>query len=157
MGMRKRIGSHILAGHTAEDGGWLNLEQEAEVEVTSEDPEHPIECAFSPKDPSGWRAELAGRQSLRLIFDSPQALRLIHLVFTEEHQSRTQEFVLRWSAGEGAPFKEILRQQYNLAPGSSEIEDYAVNLEGVKVFELEINPAISGGDFRASLAELRLR
>jgi len=127
------------------------------VEVTSEDPEHPIEFAFSPGRPAGWRAGLAGRQSVRLIFDSPQILKFIHLVFTEEHQSRTQEFVLRWSAGERAPFKEILRQQYNFSPGSSEIEDYVVNLENVKVFELEIVPSIDGGEIRASLAELRLR
>jgi len=155
--MRKRIGSQILAGQKAEAGGWLNLEQEAEVEVTSEDPKHPIESAFLPKEPSGWRAGFPGRQCLRLIFDSPQMLRLIHLVFTEEHQARTQEFVLRWSAGEREPFREILRQQYNFAPGSSEIEDYIVSLEGVKVLELEINPSISGGDIRATLAELRLR
>jgi hypothetical protein len=157
LGMRKRIGSQIPAEDKAEHEGWFNLEKEAEVEVTSEDPEHPIEYAFSAKDHSGWRAGTAGRQTLRLIFDSPQILRLIHLVFTEENESRTQEFVLRWSAGEGAPIKEILRQQYNLSLGSSEIEDYVVNLEGVKVLELEINPSIQGGEIRASLAELRLR
>ena len=133
------------------------MEKGAAVEVTSEDPEHPIESAFSAKDSSGWRAGHAGRQTLRLIFDSPQILRLIHLVFTEQHESRTQEFALRWSATEGVPLREILRQQYNFSPGSSEIEDYRVNLEGVKVLELEINPSISGGETRASLAELRLR
>ena len=136
--MRKRIGSHHLAAQEAEEIGWLDLEQEAQVEVTSEDPEHPIESAFSPKEPAGWRAGSAGRQTIRLIFDSPQILRLIHLVFREEHESRTQEFVLRWSAREGASSKEILRQQYNFTPGSTESEDYAVDLENVKVLELEI-------------------
>jgi hypothetical protein len=155
--MRKRIGSHILARPTAEDKGWLDLEKEAEVEVTSEDPEHPIEFALTAKDSSGWRAGQKGPQSLRLILDSPQRLRLIHLVFTEEHLSRTQEFVLRWSAGEEAPPREIVRQQYHFNPGSSEVEDYAVDLEGVKVLELDINPSINGGEGRASLAELRLR
>jgi hypothetical protein len=155
--MRKRIGSQILAPQTEEGHGWLDLEREAVVEVTSEDPEHPVEFAFSTSNPSGWRAGLGGRQSVRLIFDAPRVLRLIHLAFTEEHQSRTQEFVLRWSAGAGAPFKEIIRQQYNFAPGSSEIEDYSVNLEGVKVLELEINPSIDGKEIPASLAELRLR
>ena len=155
--MRKRIASPILAAPKAEDGRWINLEEEAEVEVTSEDLEHPIESAFSSAEPSGWRAGLGGRQSVRLLFDSPQILRLIHLVFTEERHSRTQEFVLRWSEGERAPLREILRQQYNFSPGSREVEDYVVNLENVKVLELEIAPSIDGGDIRASLAELRLR
>jgi hypothetical protein len=155
--MRKQIGSHHLAAPKPEDIGWLDLEQVAQVEVTSEDPEHPIESAFSPKGPAGWRARSAGRQTVRLIFDSPQILRLIHLVFKEDHESRTQEFVLRWSAGESEPFKEILRQQYNFTPGAAEIEDYAMNLENVKVLELEIEPSINGREVLASLAELRLR
>jgi hypothetical protein len=155
--MRKRIDSNISAPPKADDKEWLNLEEGAQVEVTSEDPGYPIESAFSPGRPPGWRAAGAGRQTLRLIFDAPQRLRRIHLAFTEEKESRTQEFVLRWAAGEGAPAREILRQQYNFSPGSGETEDYFVELENVKILELEITPSISGGPTRASLAELRVR
>jgi len=37
-----------------------------------------------------------------------------------------------------------------------EFEDYAVDLAGVRALELRIVPDISGGDARASLAQLRL-
>jgi hypothetical protein len=71
-------------------------------------------------------------------------------------RSRTQEFVLR--AGTGGPdtLREIVRQQYNFAPVSSEVEDYQVDLRAVRVLELDIIPSLSGGGI-ASLTELRLR
>ncbi|MEI9892516.1 MAG: hypothetical protein WDN28_00970 [Chthoniobacter sp.] len=48
----------------------------------------------------------------------PTDLRLIHLVFTEDTTARTQEFVLRWSAGGDQPTQEIVRQQYTTSPPS---------------------------------------
>lgn len=154
--MRKRISSaHPPASHTSSER-WIDLESAAEVEITSENPAHPFEAALEPDSDAGWQASEPGRQMLRLIFDTPQELRHIRLIFTENETSRTQEFLLRWSAGSAATH-EIVRQQYNFSPGSREVEDYAVNLSGVKVLELEINPSISGGDFLASLAEIRVR
>lgn len=133
----------------------MNLEGLAEVEVTSEAAAHPIEAALLPGSGDGWRADQPGKQTIRLIFDNPQNLRLIHLVFTEEHQSRTQEFVLRWiSAADPSP-REVVRQQYNFTPVSSEVERYAVALKAVKILELEIMPSLSG-EALASLTELRL-
>ena len=93
---------------------------------------------------------------IRIRFATPQRVKLIHLVFTEERQSRTQEFVLRWSDARHG-LKEIVRQQYNFAPGSSEIENYTVDLESVSMLELEIEPAKGSPDICASLTELRLR
>jgi len=82
----------------------------------------------------------------------------ILLRFDEKEQERTQEFVLRWlPEGQQSP-REIVRQQYNFSPSTTnqEIEDYRVNLNGVSVVELEIVPDISGGDAHASLAQIRL-
>src|SRR5260221_6340549 len=135
--MRKRITPSVSKPHNPEPPKWIELDQLATVEITSEDPAHPIEAALLPGSGSDWSAAQPGVQTLRLLFDSPQNVKLIHLVFTEEHQSRTQEFVLRWSAGDGQPFTEIVRQQYNFTPRSNEIEDYAVNLDGVGILELE--------------------
>ena len=154
--MRKRITPTISKPHNPEQLKWIDLDRLATVEITSEDSTHPIEGALLPGRRSIWRAAQTGVQTLRLIFDSPQNVKLIHLVFTEEHQTRTQEFVLRWSAGGGQTFKEIVRQQYNFTPGSKEIEDYVVNLDGVGILELEIVPAINSQAVCASLAELRL-
>ncbi|PYT99902.1 MAG: carbohydrate-binding protein, partial [Acidobacteria bacterium] len=106
----------------------------------------------------GWRAASAGTQTIRLIFDEPQELRRIWLVFEDTENTRTQEFVLRWSADIGHSFREIVRQQWNFSPPSAlrETEDYAVELLGVKTLELVIVPDINAGEARASLANLRL-
>ena len=61
-------------------GNWLSLEENAEIEVSSEDPEWPIEGALLHETTRGWRAAHAGPQTLRIRFDKPQALSAIHLV-----------------------------------------------------------------------------
>ncbi len=74
--MRKRIVNPASTAITEEKGDWLDLEQLAEVEVTSEDANAPIERVFVLRDPTGWRAAKSGEQTIRLLFDSPQNLRL---------------------------------------------------------------------------------
>jgi hypothetical protein len=137
---------------------WLDLDSVGRVEVTSEDSAHPIESALISGEKPGWRAARPGTQTIRLIFDEPQTLSRICLVFEEHEKSRTQEFVLRWSPDRGHSFREIVRQQWNFSPRESmhEVEDYALDLSSVSVVELTIVPDISGGDARASLSSLRL-
>jgi hypothetical protein len=155
--MRKRIGSQSQEKRPAEDQGWLDLEALALVEVTSEDEEHPIECALLPDATIEWRAKSAGKQTVRLLFDNPHSLRRIRLVFREMNEARTQEFVLRESPAADGPSREILRQQYHFSPSGAteEIEEYRVELEDVAVLELTIIPNLSGGGF-ASLAQFQL-
>ena len=153
--MRKRIIVSSPTSIALEDRVWLDLERIAEVEITSETPANPVDFALVAGTDSGWTASQSGEQTLRLLFDEPQKLKHILLVFIENSDERTQEFVLRWSA-DGAVFHDIVRQQFNFSPPSSEIEEYDVNLQGVKTLELKINPDISGGPAIASLAELRL-
>lgn len=156
--MRKTIDpASYLHSAGEEHGHWMELESSAQIEITSEDPEHPIENALLPGTGRRWKASEPGPQKLRIVLDYPRTLKRIYLVFKEEERSRTQEFVLRWSWAENQPLQEIVRQQYNFTPLSTEVEDYAVDLHGVKILELEINPSISGGDAVASLAEMRVR
>jgi len=61
------------------------------------------------------RAAEPGAQTIRLLFDEPQELRRISLVFEEDEMMRTQEFVMRWSSDPGGPFREIARQQWNFS------------------------------------------
>ena len=96
--MRKRIINSSNKEPANSDRPWLDLESLAQVEVSSEDPEHPIESALSGSSKSGWRAGSPGRQTIRLLFDEPQKVNRISLVFREEEHERTQEFVLRWSS-----------------------------------------------------------
>jgi len=137
---------------------WLDLERLVQVELTSEDTEYPIESALIMNTGPGWRAQQTGKQTIRLLFDKPHRIGRIQLLFQEDARVRTQEFVLRWSPGVGEPYREIVRQQYNFSPPDStrELEDYVVDLDGLKMLELSITPDISGGDARATLAQLRL-
>ena len=156
--MRKRLVRPLPQEFPLPDQDWLDLEQLAQVEVTSEDAGHPIESALVPGQGSGWRAAQSGEQTIRLIFDQPQRLTRVWLLFVEPDTPRTQEFVLRWSPDGGRSVRDILRQQWNFGPPKAirEVEDYHVDLSGVTVLELLIVPDQRGGDARASLAQWRL-
>ena len=157
--MRKYIIGHGPREVPAAEQGWLDLERRAQVEITSEAEGYTIESALIPGGTgSGWRAGQPGEQKIRLLFDEPLKLRRIHLVFQEDEQERTQEFVLRWSPDGGQSYREIVRQQYNFSPPGTtrEVEDYSINLDGVTILELKIIPNINRGRARASLAELRV-
>jgi len=156
--MRKRLITPTPETVRPPGEGGLNLERTAAVEVTSEEENFPVESALVLGEARGWRAAIPGIQTIRLIFDQPQRLRHISLVFEETERTRTQEFVLRWSSDGGRSFREIVRQQWNFSSpgGVREIEDYAVDLVDVGVLELIIVPDKSGGEARASLVKMRL-
>lgn len=155
--MRKQIIDHGPGEAMPPERRWLDLERLAQVGITSEEADHPIEAALMPGG-AGWRAAQPGEQTIRLRFDEPLRLWHIHLLFEEPDLPRTQEFVLRWSADGGWSYRDIVRQQYTFSPPGTvrEAEDYDVDLHGVTVLELRIVPHISGGGARASLARLRV-
>jgi len=154
--MRKSIIEPDLKETSETEYDWLNLEALAQIEISSEDEAHPVEAALAPGG-GYWQAAIAGEQTLRLLFDQTQHIRAIRLIFQEDNQERTQEFVLRWS-GDGKSYHDIARQQYNFSSPDSirELEEYKVELSGVTALELCIIPDISGSDCRASLAEWRV-
>jgi hypothetical protein len=156
--MRKRLVTSSRVTVQARSEGWLDLEHAATVEVTSEDKDFPIESSLLIEHGRGWRAAEPGPQTIRLVFDEPQEIRRITVIFEEDEITRTQEFVLRASSNSDGPFREIVRQQWNFSAPTSmrEIEDYRVELSDVAVLELTIVPNISGGAARASLKSLRL-
>src|SRR5438132_1517916 len=83
-GMRKHIvNSASLCPDPTEDQEWLHLQDLAQVEVTSEDSDHPMELAFSFGQAAGWHAASPGKQSIRLIFDQPRSIKRIYLRFNE--------------------------------------------------------------------------
>lgn len=155
--LRKRLISPIRQIAQNLEPRWLELDRAAAVEVTSEDPQYPIEGALVRGDKRGWRASEAGTQTIRLIFDKPQNIERIELVFDENATPRTQEFVLRWVTKMGQP-REIVRQQWNFSPPDTvhEAENFSVQLSGVSSLELIITPNIAGGRHHASLSQLRV-
>jgi hypothetical protein len=156
--MRKRLITPIPLDVPSRNEGWLDLDRAASVEVTSEGKNYGIESALVSGEALGWRAASPGTQTIQLLFDQPQSLRRISLVFEETETERTQEFVLRWSPDGGRSFREIVRQQWNFSPPSTirEVEEYRVELSDVTVLKLVIVPDISRRTVRASLKSLQL-
>jgi hypothetical protein len=156
--VRKRIGSSVPTSAPQPVSNWMDLGQIATVEVTSEDPEFPIESVFGATGGVGWRAGQKGEQQLRLIFDQAVHVRRIQLHFEEPRLERLQEFTVRWSAADGGQVKEIVRQQWNFSPAgsTSETEDYEVDLDGVSTLELVIRPDLTHNQAIATLAWWRV-
>jgi hypothetical protein len=156
--MRKKIIEQSVESSPPADQAWLDLDQLAQVELTSESEVHPIESALTSNAGPGWRAAQPGAQTIRLIFDQPQQLKRIYVVFGEEDQVRTQEFLLRWLPAGEESFREIVRQQFNFSPPDTtrEVEDFGVELNEVRVLELQIVPDIGGREAWAKLEMLQL-
>ncbi|RZU39735.1 hypothetical protein BDD14_1128 [Edaphobacter modestus] len=123
-----------------EDGSWLDLERIASVEISSEDPNFPIEHALGKASTRGWRAAAPGPQKIRLLFDAPQTIRRIQLHFVDRVSERSQEFWLLALVGD--ELRDVVRQQWNFSPNGTteELEDYKVELNGVTALELRIDP-----------------
>jgi hypothetical protein len=156
--MRKRLITPAPETVQSRREGWLDVDRAAIIEFTSEAENYPVESAFAAGPSPGWRAGTPGPQTIRLVFDQPQKLKLISLVFEENETARTQEFVLRWSPDDGISYREIVRQQWNFSPPETnrEVEEYQVDLSNVTVLELTIVPNLNGGATHASLKSLGL-
>jgi len=128
--MRKNLVSAIHNIDAASKHDWLELERVARVEVSSEAEGYPVEGALLNDERRAWRANEPGTQTIRLLFDHPQTIRLVRVVFKEEESARTQEFVLRWLPEGTSDWKDVIRQQWNFSPPQTaiECEDYKIAL-----------------------------
>src|SRR6516164_9977474 len=114
--MRKTLLSPTDSSSAGQGYERLDLAQAARVEVSSEAEGYPVEGALLKDVQGGWRAGEPGIQTIRLLFDHPQTIRVIRLVFKEKEFARTQEFVLRWLPQGASAWKDIVRQQVELQP-----------------------------------------
>src|SRR5256884_5704159 len=108
--MRKRLVTPTLETVRSSGEAWLDIEGAAIVEITSEEKDYQVESAVVLGEAQGWRAAEPGPQTIRLVFDQPQRLRRISLVFEERETARTQEFALRWSSDDGSSFRQMVRK-----------------------------------------------
>ena len=160
MSLRKIVRSQDAEKKIPDTDQWLDIEMIATAEISSEDPQFPIDNALGGTPTVGWRASGMGPQRIRLLFDEPQNLRRIQLHFVEREAERSQEFWLL--ALVGGELREVARQQWNFSPNGSpeELEDYKVELHGVTSLELRIDPDRSHDPKQsrhvASLRQLRL-
>jgi hypothetical protein len=138
---------------------WLDLAEVATVDVSSEEAASPIDFALSlnPPDSGGWRAGVAGPQTITVSFASPQRISRIFIQYDEHELVRTQAFALSVSCVGGSSFSEVVRKQWRFGEDApSETEVYRVALDGVIAIRLSVTPDIHGGYARASLARLRI-
>lgn len=151
--MRKTPLSSSAAGHRSALDTWIDIEDLAAVEITSEDPAHPFENALRGQVAEGWRAAQPGPQTIRIRFDHARPVRRIRLAFRESRGERSQEFSLAAISSSGERL-EIVRQQWNFSPTGSniEVEDYTVQLPDVVTLELQIDP---GRHDRRAIATLQ--
>ena len=148
--MRKKL----IQEPERESEPWLDLVRCAMFEVTSEDPASPLENILTP-DAKKWIASTPGEQIIRVIFDQPQTIGKIFLLFEETDTSRSQEFALSWLPDGQSTRQEIVRQQFNFSPPNTtqERETFQVRLEKAKALELKIIPERGGGG-QASVSQL---
>lgn len=137
--------------------GWFPLDSIAIAEISSEDPQHPIEHALMQQSGGGWKAAVPGPQVIRFVFDSPQSIRRIRLQFKEERVERAQEFAV-FASSEAKPREEVVRQQWMFSPGGStaEVEDYSLNLANTKAIELVIDPGRHDKKVFATLESIQI-
>ena len=128
--MRKNLVSAIRNNDAASKHDWLELERVARVEVSSEAEGYPVEGALLNDERRAWRANEPGTQTIRLLFDHPQTIRLVRVVFKEEESASTQEFVLRWLPEGTSDWKDVIRQQWIFSPPQTaiECEEYKIDL-----------------------------
>jgi len=149
-------------GHPVPHPGELDIAAIATVQVTSEDPAHPIEHVFDTRrGPGGsrWIAAEPGEQTLLLAFDTPQIVRQTLVEVEELEVSRTQELRLSVSHDGGQTYRELRRQEYNFSPPGTtfEREDWTVLAEGVTHLQLWMKPDKGGKPCRATLTALVLK
>jgi len=156
--LRKRI-VKVLPSLSVPEPGEMDIAATAAVQVTSEDPTHPIEHVFDHRrGPGGsrWVAAEPGEQTLLLAFDTPQTMHQTIVEVEELEVSRTQELQLSVSHDGGQTYREMRRQEYNFSPPGTtfEREEWTVMAEGVTHLQLWIKPDKGGKPCRATLTSV---
>ena len=139
----------------------ISIPDSATVLVTSEMPDHPIDCICDGQHGPGstrWIADEMGDQTVIVAFDTARTLRKVKLEVEEPDISRTQELALSISRDGGQTYREVLRQEYNFSPPGTtfEREEWRIPAEGVTNLWLWIRPDKGGKECRASITSLAL-
>ena len=145
--------------HLVPPTGEMDIAATATVQVTSEDPTHPIEHVFDhQRGPGGsrWVAAEPGEQTLILAFDTPQTIHRTIVEVEEPDVNRTQELQLSVSHDGGQSYRELRRQDYTFSPPGTtfEREDWTVLAEGVTHLHLWLQPDKGSTPCRATLTAL---
>src|SRR5436309_15464129 len=113
--MRKRLITPTQGAVRSRGEDWLDVERAAIVEITSEDKNFPVESAFASGETQGWRAAMAGARTIRLIFDQPQRLKQISLVFERKKLRGRKNSSYAGLPMAGPPFEKLCANSGTLA------------------------------------------
>lgn len=140
--------------------GQICIADAATVWVSSERPDHPIDCICDGRQGPGgtrWIAEQPGDQTIVLAFDAAHRVHTVRLEVEEPDVSRTQEVTLATSCDGGRTYRELLRQEYTFSPGTTfEHEEWRLPPEDITNLRLWIRPDKSGKPCHASVTSLAL-
>jgi hypothetical protein len=141
--------------------GQIPVVEVATVQVTSEQEGPPIDSVLDDRrGPGGsrWIADGPGEQTLVLVFDTPQTIRVVGLEVEEPSVSRTQELAVAVSADGGGTYRELVRQEFTYSPPGTtfEREVWSVAADGVTHLRVDVKPDKGGRIGRATLTSLSL-
>ncbi|MDO8735343.1 MAG: discoidin domain-containing protein [Elusimicrobiota bacterium] len=160
--LRKRIATHPEEGKNQKEGRILDLINNAEVIITSEDKGHPVDNLVDGsrgRGSSQWLAGTSGPQVLIFKFDKPHHITEIVYEIEETKDTRTQEILLETSSDAGEKYRELVRQEYNFSPSGSTFqkEVVTVNIHGATSIKMSIKPDKGVASFKAKLNYIEFR
>jgi len=160
--LRKRIATRPEEVKNQKEGRILDLLNNAEVIITSEDESHPVDNLVDGsrgRGSSQWIAGTSGQQVLVFNFDTPQHITEIVYEIEETKDTRTQEILLEASIDAGEKYRELVRQEYNFSPSGSTFqkEVVTVNIPGTTGIKMTIKPDKGIAAFRAKLNYIEFR
>jgi hypothetical protein len=158
--IRKQIVPTLGEASGLEPSG-IVVAEVAEVFVTSEAPEHPVDHIFDARRGQGgtrWMAAVPGDQTLILAFEPPQSMRKIVLEVEESGVDRTQEVTIALSQDGGQTYRELLRQEYTFSPSGTtfEREDWVIHAADITHLRIWIRPDKGGKPTFATITSLRI-
>jgi hypothetical protein len=141
--------------------GQIPVAEVATMQVTSEQDGHPIDRVVDDRcgpESSRWMADGPGEQTLVLVFDVPQTIRIVGLEVEEPSLSRTQELSVAVSSDGGRSYRELMRQEFAFSPPGTtcEREVWSVAADGVTRLRIDAKPDKGGRIGQATLTSLSL-
>lgn len=139
----------------------LDLRACAEVRISSEQTEHPIEHLFDGSAGQGASRWVAGRAdrpgTIVLIFDAPTDISHCAFEAEERELARTQQVIAEYLPGSGDAYRQCFIQEFNFSPDGAtyQRELIELNLRAVRRFRFTVL-ADKSGRGTPSLTALRL-
>jgi hypothetical protein len=139
----------------------LDLRACAELRISSEHPDHPIEHLFDGSAGEGASRWIAGRAdkpgTILLVFDDPTDIAQCAFEAEERELARTQQVIAEYLVATGDTYRQCFIQEFNFSPRGAtyQRELIELNLRAVRRLRFTVL-ADKSGCGTASLTALRL-